>query len=103
MAAPAERLTLMGMVPIVDASMDHQTRAGGMFTTEAAGLGDITVTGLLRLFNRNHRAMHLNLGLSLPTGAINETDVTPPSAPDAAILPYPMQVGSRPEGAANRR
>jgi hypothetical protein len=94
MAAPTRRLTLMGMVPIVDASMDHQTRAGGMFDTEATGLGDVKITGLLRMFNRDQRAMHLNLGLSLPTGTIDETDITPASAPDAAILPYPMQFGS---------
>ncbi|MGE0451827.1 MAG: transporter, partial [Vicinamibacterales bacterium] len=94
MAAPTSRLTLMGMVPIVDLSMDHRTRAGGMFTTEAAGLGDVRVTGLLRVLNRNRRAMHVNLGLSLPTGAIDRMGVTPASAPDAAILPYPMQLGS---------
>jgi hypothetical protein len=94
MAAPTKRLTLMGMLPIVDAGMDHQTRPGGLFTTEATGLGDITVSGLLRIFNGNRRAMHLNLGFSLPTGAINQTAVTPASAPDSAILPYPMQFGS---------
>jgi hypothetical protein len=74
--------------------MDHMSRAGGMFTTSAAGVGDIKVAGLLRLFNSHHRSAHLNLGLSMPTGAIDKTDVTPASAPATAILPYPMQLGS---------
>ncbi|MEZ5284700.1 MAG: hypothetical protein R2712_07815 [Vicinamibacterales bacterium] len=94
MAAPSSRLTLMGMVPVLDASMDHLTRAGARFTTGSAGLGDVRVSGLVRLLNRNRRAMHLNLGISLPTGSIDEMDVTPASAPAASILPYPMQTGS---------
>jgi hypothetical protein len=94
MVAPTGRLTLMGMVPIIVSDMDHQTRAGRMFTTQAAGVGDIRITGLLRLLNHDRRAMHLNLGLNLPTGAIDKRDVTPASAPDAAVLPYPMQPGS---------
>jgi hypothetical protein len=38
--------------------------------------------------------MHVNLGVSLPTGALDKADVTPASAPGAAVLPYPMQLGS---------
>jgi hypothetical protein len=94
MVAPSERLTLMGMLPIIDRAMDHRTRAGGQFATSAAGVGDIKLAALLRLFNRDGQAMHVNLGLSVPTGAIDETDVTPASAPSAAVLPYPMQLGS---------
>lgn len=94
MVAPTARLTLMGMVPLMDASMDHMTRAGGMFTTSAAGLGDIRVSGLLRVFNTRRKAAHLNVGISVPTGAIDKADVTPASAPEAAVLPYPMQLGS---------
>ena len=38
--------------------------------------------------------MHLNLGLSLPTGGIEQMDVTPASSPSETLLPYPMQIGS---------
>ena len=94
MVAPSARVTLMGMLPILDSTMDHQTRAGGQFATSAAGIGDVRLTALLRLFNHSHYEMHANLGVSVPTGAIDRTDVTPASAPSAAILPYPMQTGS---------
>jgi hypothetical protein len=94
MVAPTDTLTLMGTVPVIDASMDHTTRRGAAFMTSAGGVGDVKVSGLLRLFNTHDQTAHLNLGLSLPTGAIDETDVTPASAPATAILPYPMQLGS---------
>lgn len=94
MVAPADRLTLVGMVPVLDGSMDHVTRTGARFTTGVAGLGDVKVTGLVSLFKADRRAMHMNLGVSLPTGALDKTDVTPASAPGAAVLPYPMQPGS---------
>jgi hypothetical protein len=94
MVAPTDKLTIMGMLPVVDASMDHVTRPGSMFTTSAAGVGDIKISGLARLLNSRRTSAHFNLGLSIPTGATDKTDVTPASAPAAAILPYPMQLGS---------
>jgi hypothetical protein len=77
MVAPTEKLTITGMVPVIDASMDHMTRPGSLFTTSAAGVGDIKLSGLVRLFNSHHRTAHLNLGFSMPTGATDKTDVTP--------------------------
>lgn len=94
MVAPSDRLTLMATASYVRLEMDHRTRMGGEFTTTASGVGDIKVSGLLELFNRNRQALHLNLGVSVPTGSIEMADVTPASAPDEAILPYPMQIGS---------
>jgi hypothetical protein len=94
MFAPSDRVTLMAMVPILDMEMDHRTRMGAEFTTESGGLGDIGVSALVRLFNAERQAAHLNLGVSVPTGSTDEMDVTPASSPDEAILPYPMQTGS---------
>ena len=94
MYAPTDRLTLMGMVSVVSMEMDHITRMGMTFTTESSGFGDVQLSGLYKFFNKNHQVFHGKLGLSLPTGSIQETDVTPASSPDAVILPYPMQLGS---------
>lgn len=94
MYALTSRLTLMGMFPVLSLHMDHLTRAGGVFRTEAAGIGDVSVTGLYVLANFGRQRLHLNMGVSLPTGAIDKQDVTPASAPNRSRLPYPMQLGS---------
>lgn len=94
MYAPTNSLTLMAMVPAVSSSMDHITRAGGMFTTESSGLRDVSLTALYRFATPNHQRVHANLGVSFPTGSITEMGVTPMSSPDETQLPYPMQTGS---------
>ncbi len=94
MYAPSDTLTLMAMVPSVNLEMDHLTRAGGRFTTSSSGIGDLRLTALWKLFDSEGTRFHLNLGVSAPTGSIDEADVTPASAPAAAQLPYPMQLGS---------
>ena len=93
MFAPHDAVTLMAMVPLVRLEMDHLTRAGGRFTTEASGLGDVRVSALIRLFDTGRHGVHLNAGLSTPTGSINESDFLP-AAGSSQTLPYPMQLGS---------
>ena len=94
MYAPADRVTLMGMLPILDNSMDHVTRAGGMFTTESGGLGDIKVGAMIGFADWANQSLHLNALVSLPTGSIEERDVLPTSNGNEVQLPYPMQIGS---------
>ncbi len=91
-------VTLMAMLPYVSKSMNHQTRSGQTFTTDAEGFGDIKLSSLWRLYAVSapsigtHRLV-FNFGLSLPTGSITETDQTPMSPPES-ILPFPMQLGA---------
>ncbi|MEO0558017.1 MAG: transporter [Bacteroidota bacterium] len=94
MVAPVDRVTLMAMVPFVQMRMEHQTRAGGEFTTESSGLGDVKVSTLIKLAEFGRNRAHVALGASLPTGSIEQADVTPASAPNESQLPYPMQIGS---------
>ena len=94
MYAPSDNLTLMVMFNYLSMEMDHITRMGGTFTTEANGFGDIQISGLYRFFNKNQQTLHGQLGFSIPTGSITENDVTPASAPNEVELPYPMQIGS---------
>lgn len=99
MYAPSDRLTLMGMVNILSFGMDHTTYQGGMgtnvlggFTTESSGLGDISIGGLFKI----NDYFQANLGVSIPTGSIEEQDqiLTPMNMEPTVRLPYPMQLGS---------
>ncbi|MGD1914215.1 MAG: transporter [Rivularia sp. (in: cyanobacteria)] len=92
MYAVSEDVTLMAMVPYVTKEMEHLTRSGRRFTTNSEGIGDIKTTALYTIFDRDKQRVHLNLGVSFPTGSINERDDTP--AGNDQILPYPMQIGS---------
>ncbi|PPT05478.1 hypothetical protein CKA32_004973 [Geitlerinema sp. FC II] len=92
MYAPTDELTLMLMVPYVSMEMDHRTRSGVRFTTNSDGLGDISLSTLYKIWDSDRQRLHLNFGLSFPTGSIDERDNTP--AADDAVLPYPMQIGS---------
>jgi len=95
MYAPTDRLTLMAMANLIDMSMDHQTRAGGSFTTKSDGFGDTSIGGVFELKAGDGTSLLFNFGLSLPTGSIDETDVVPPiSTTEESQLPFPMQIGS---------
>ena len=94
MFAPSNKITLMAMFNYASMEMDHVNRMGGIFTTESNGFGDLQFSMLYRFFNLNRQSLHGQLGFSIPTGSISEKDVTPASAPNQTVLPYPMQLGS---------
>ena len=93
-------LTLMVMVPYLEKDMDltRITMAGtGEFNTKTSGLGDITLSALPVLWRSDHEQLHLNLGLSLPTGSITETDGVLQMDGTTLMelrLPYSMQLGT---------
>ncbi|MEM7555920.1 MAG: transporter [Cyanobacteria bacterium P01_A01_bin.84] len=92
MYAPSDNLTFMAMIPYVVKEMDHITRNGTRFTTNSEGFGDLKTSALYTILDKNKQRVHLNFGLSFPTGSIGERDDTP--AGNDTILPYPMQIGS---------
>lgn len=103
MYAPSDILTLMFMANYIDRDMKHITFQGGAgttrlgtFTTKANGWGDTKLSSLIRLYEDNVHHIHLNAGLSLPTGSIKETDeiLTPMGMRPTVRLPYAMQLGS---------
>jgi len=94
MWAPTDEVTLMVMVPYLRRTMDHQTGGGALFTTRSGGLGDVSVSGLVRAWEDGPHHVHWNLGVSLPTGSIDERDDTPASGGFDVTLPYPMQLGT---------
>lgn len=92
MYAPSNRVTLMAMGNYISNSMDLRTGMGVDFTTESNGLGDITVSSLIKIMNNNRQSLHANVGISIPTGDIDQRDATPMM--NDAQLAYPMQLGS---------
>jgi len=72
------------------------TQRLGTFTTKTSGLGDTQVAALIKLGGNTGASWHGTLGLSLPTGDIEETDeiLTPMNMRPTVRLPYPMQLGS---------
>lgn len=105
MYAPSDDLTLMVMANYLDKDMDLVTydmmgREVGTFSTGASGLGDTRVAALWRLYEDGGvdgvEQVHLNLGLSLPTGSIDEEGrvLAPTGMTMTMRLPYAMQLGS---------
>ncbi len=88
----SDDLSLMLMLPWLDLEMEHVTGMGSRFSTAAEGVGDVTVSALYRLGQWGRHQLHLNAGLGLPTGSIDERDDTPMGTDQH--LPYPMQTGS---------
>ena len=103
MYAVSDRVTLMAMVNYLENEMEHITYMGGTgttrlgtFTTESSGLGDLSVGAMVGLNANPHHRWHATVGVSLPTGDIDETDtiLTPMNMRSTVRLPYPMQLGS---------
>lgn len=94
MYAPSNKVTLMVMANYLENNMNLQMRNGNIFQTSTSGLGDVWVSALYALFNKNTQAMHAQIGFSIPTGSIEEKGVLPVSGGNAVQLPYPMQTGT---------
>lgn len=92
MVGITDSLTMMVMLPYLTIDMAHEVNMNGVrFTTQARGIGDVSITAMV---SPQASDVILNIGLSLPTGAIDQRDVTPASAGVPVQLPYPMQTGS---------
>jgi|TARA_B110000495_G_C22984130_1_gene578872 hypothetical protein len=94
MYAVSDKWTLMTMFNYLDNDMDMNMEMGLMkmvmkSSAESSGFGDIKFSGLYDLASwENGRRVHLNFGLSAPTGSIDE------KGSDRQILGYGMQLGS---------
>ncbi|MEI6866684.1 transporter [Flavicella sp.] len=93
MYAPSDKITLYAMGNILQSEMGLKTKMKE-FDTESQGFGDLKIGALYQLFNMDRETLHLNLGVSFPTGSLTETGVTPMSEPNETRLGYAMQLGS---------
>ena len=94
MYAPSNKTTLMVMTNYIENNMDLQMMSGMGFNTNSSGFGDVLVSALYSLFNKNRKAMHVQIGVSIPTGSIDNKDILPMSMGNKVQLPYPMQTGT---------
>ena len=86
MHAISDKWTLMCMLHYLDNEMTMQ--ASSMGKMESNGIGDLKIAGLYDLARWDSgRRIHLNIGLSLPTGSIDEKSGN-------NTLGYGMQLGS---------
>ena len=85
-----DELTLMAMVPYMDMDMPHTARDGSHFTTRTEGLGDISLSAILPIYDEYPHRIQFEGGFSLPTGRVNVVDFN--GRPGR--LEYAMQLGS---------
>jgi len=103
MYAPSDAVTLMAMINYVEKDMEHVTYMGptgtnvlGTFVSRSSGMGDSSLSALVRLHETDKTRVHLTAGLTLPSGDIEESGqvLAPTGAQPTLRLPYPMQLGS---------
>lgn len=99
MYAPSDKVTLIVMANYLENDMHLQMRNGNIFTTNTSGLGDVSVSALYSILNKNRQALHAQVGVSIPTGSIEEKNILPMSMGNQVQLPYPMQLGTGSFGA----
>jgi len=87
MYAPSDKLTLMLMSAYKENSMLNNMM--GMRTKmRSSGWGDATLSAYYGLYKKQASSAHVGLGLSAPTGSIDER------MSSGARMGYPMQLGS---------
>jgi len=96
MYAPTNDLTLMVMGHYMDNKMKMVNRMGVQSQMKSSGIGDTVISGLYKLSEKScdcgdQSRLHANIGLSLPTGSIDEKGFRMGSYGN---LPYAMQLGS---------
>ena len=88
MYAPTHDITLMFMANYLDSDMSMIDMMGMKSTMQSSGWGDTTLGALYSIHSTISQRAHIGLGLSLPTGSIDET------LPNGLNQPYGMQLGS---------
>lgn len=89
-----EDLTFVITIPWISNEMDFELPTGESTDDRAIGLGDLELTGLVGILDDGGDHLHLNLGVSLPTGSRSEKDDDPLGSGMELTLPYPLQLGS---------
>ncbi|MFT5240105.1 MAG: hypothetical protein ACI9OU_001033 [Candidatus Promineifilaceae bacterium] len=90
--AHSDASSFIAVVPYISQNTDHLRRVGDPFSIRSGGVGDMRLQGLHRINKKANHNVSLSMGMSLPTGSIDERGDTPRGA--NSQLPYTMQVGS---------
>ena len=93
--SPFADLTLSVMLPYLHKVMWQVDQISGQsYETSSGGFGDLRIVVLHQVFANRNTRVHLNFGLSFPTGSTTQSQVTPVSGGNLQRLPYAMQLGS---------
>ena len=93
MYAPSDFVTIALMGNILANDMDLVViPPNRKFNTKSGGFGDLKLNALIKLLHEKDHHIHANLGISFPTGNIEQRDDIP--VKENALLAYPMQLGS---------
>ena len=87
MYTPTDNLTIGMMMPYIVNEMD-MLMAGNPTSMESEGWGDLKLSGIYRVWSNPAHQLLLNLGVSFPTGSVDEKNAA------GNRMPYPMQLGS---------
>ena len=96
MYAPTTKITLAAMANYINNEM-NATMMGGMNHYHASsGLGDIKLNAIVGLLKSKRQSFHMNAGLSIPTGDIDQASDHPMEHMGMIMSKYPyrMQLGS---------
>ena len=82
-------------LPYISQSTEHVSIVSNydFFIIDSAGYGDTVLSASYRLLDKQSKRYWLSVGMSLPTGSIDEKGDTP-RGPGDQQLPYTMQLGS---------
>lgn len=104
MYAPSDRVTLMLMGNYLSNKMTMIQMMGDKHTMSSSGIGDVSLSGLIKILNKNRNSLHANVGISIPTGNINVKEKMHMHTQDSSgmimhhhmemKMAYPMQLGS---------
>ena len=87
-----DKVQITLLVPYIEQSTDHIRRVGEDFNITTRGVADVLVAAAFRFRPESTGSWAFNLGLSLPTGSIDQKGDTPRGA--NTQVPYTMQTGS---------
>ncbi len=94
--AALDKLSFSLTVPYIIQKTDHISRAAGhnkWFRIRSDGIGDIGISASYALKSKSTYQLMANLGISIPSGSIDEKGDTPTPG-TRNQLPYTMQLGS---------
>ena len=89
---PTDDLNIMFNIPWQESSLDYLQAGGGSSNASFANTGDVKVALMYVLYRQPGEQLHINLGLSVPTGQLNPTNLQP--SPTFPNFPYTIRNSS---------
>jgi len=89
-----ETTSIRFTLPWLNNEVTMRSSLGGIYGMRSTGMGDLRITGLFDLSQAEGEGFHAQLGVSLPTGSLDERGITPFGGGTSEKLPYYLQLSS---------